>query len=211
MDRRARRHEATRGEILDAAWQLARHHGLTGWTLRELAAAVQMQPPSLYGYFAGKQAIYDAMFSQGYQQLLALQDDVPEGDPVARLHWVAQRFVSFAVADPARLHLLFLRVIPDFEPSAEAYALAEDVLGLFRGWCADAGITDEHTVDLWTATLTGIATQQVSNDPGGDRWTRLVDDAVELLLSHQPEVSASRAAPTAGARPRSGDPSAADT
>ena len=64
MDRRARRHDETRQEILDAAWRLARERGLTGWSLRELANAVDMQAPSPYGYFDGKDAIYDAMFAR---------------------------------------------------------------------------------------------------------------------------------------------------
>lgn len=31
--------------------------------------------------------------------------------------------------------------------------------------------------------LSGLATQQVSNDPGGSRWADLVDRAVDLLLA----------------------------
>ena len=35
---------------------------------------------------------------------------------------------------------------------------------------------------LTLLVLTGLATQQSSNDPGGDRWSRLVDTAVDRLL-----------------------------
>ncbi len=185
MDRRTRRHEQTRQEILAAAWTLARDKGLTGWSLRELANAVGMQAPSLYGYFDGKDAIYDAMFAQGYEQLLELEEQIPDGDPQQRLRWVARTFVDFGVADPARLQLLFLRVIPDFEPSPASYTLAEQMLERLRTWCAEAGLTDERVIDLWTAMVTGLATQQASNDPGGQRWRRLVDDAVDLLLTHR--------------------------
>lgn len=31
--------------------------------------------------------------------------------------------------------------------------------------------------------MTGVTDQQISNDPGGDRWTRLVDRAVNVLLA----------------------------
>lgn len=183
MDRRARRHDETRQEILDAAWRLARERGLTGWSLRELANAVDMQAPSLYGYFDGKDAIYDAMFAEGYRQLLSLTDGTPHGDPLEQLRWAARTFVAFAAADPARLHLLFLRIIPEFAPSKASYALAQEGLQRLRQWCAEAGIRDDRSIDLWTATLTGLATQQVSNDPGGDRWIELVDDAVDMLLA----------------------------
>ena len=86
------------------------------------------------------------------------------------------------MADPARLNLLFLRVIPGFEPTATSYALAEEVYARGVEILARAGLTEPGKVDLWTAVLTGLAAQQVSNDPGGDRWVRLVDPAVDLLL-----------------------------
>jgi hypothetical protein len=35
-----------------------------------------------------------------------------------------------------------------------------------------------------TAIGNGLADQQISNDPGGDRWTRLVDEAMEMLFDH---------------------------
>lgn len=39
------------------------------------------------------------------------------------------------------------------------------------------------TLDLYTAMLTGLASQQISNDPGGDHWPRLVPDAVDRVLA----------------------------
>src|ERR1700680_5187915 len=70
-DRRAERREATRSEIRAAAWDLARTEGLAGLSLRDVARKIGMRPPSLYWYFDSKHAIYDAMFAQGYRQLLA--------------------------------------------------------------------------------------------------------------------------------------------
>jgi len=190
MDRRARRHEATRQEILDAAWTLARDKGLTGWSLRELAEAVDMRAPSLYGYFDGKDQIYDAMFLQGYSDLLDLVDAMPrDGDPVELIRRASRAFVEFAVTDPARLQLLFLRVIPDFEPSASSYERARRALDEMGTLLDNAGITDPAALDLWTSLLTGLATQQVSNEPGGDRWVRLVDRALDMFLATEQPAS----------------------
>ncbi|MCB1015325.1 MAG: hypothetical protein KDB10_09455, partial [Acidimicrobiales bacterium] len=47
---------------------------------------------------------------------------------------------------------------------------------------ASVGIEGDEAVDLWTALLTGITDQQISNDPGGDRWSRLVPWAVDLFF-----------------------------
>jgi AcrR family transcriptional regulator len=183
-DRRAQRHEATRQEILEAAWQLARERGLAGWSLREVAEAVGMRAPSLYVYFDGKDAIYDAMFAHGYEQLLARIEaaEVPD-EPRERLRRAAAEFVDFSVADPARHQLLFQRVVPGFIPSAASYALADETLDRLRQLLAHAGLDRPETVDLWTALLTGLASQQASNDPGGDRWIRLIDRAVDMFLA----------------------------
>jgi len=173
----------TSDRILEAAWILARSQGLTGWTMRELATAVGLRAPSLYAHFASKHEIYDAMFADGYRAFIARADAVElPSDPRAAARAAAHTFVEFAVADPARLNLLFLRVIPGFAPTASSYALAEEVYARGVGILARAGLTEPSRVDLWTAVLSGLATQQVSNDPGGDRWVRLVDHAVDLLL-----------------------------
>jgi hypothetical protein len=55
---------------------------------------------------------------------------------------------------------------------------------------AAAGITDSAAFDLGTALVGGLAAQQTSNEPGGDRWVRLIDDAVDMFFDH---VFASRA------------------
>ncbi len=180
---RAERRAATRQRILGAAWQLSRERGLVGWALRDLAAAVGMRAPSLYVYFDGKHALYDALFADGYSALLARVDALQRSaDPVRTLRVVGAAFLEFCVADEARFQLLFLRTVPGFVPSEESYALAVRALDGLREALADVGITDEQDVDLWTATMTGLASQQVSNDPGGDRWMRLVDVALDRVV-----------------------------
>src|SRR6478736_1670143 len=95
-DRRAERREATRTEILDAAWALARSEGLAGLSLRDIATKIGMRPPSLYWYFDSKHAIYDAMFSDGNRTLLArlAAQEWPD-EPRALLRAVAHIFVEF--------------------------------------------------------------------------------------------------------------------
>ena len=73
-DRRAERREATRREILDAAWEIARRDGLSAVTLREVAASIGMRSPSLYSHFDSKNAIYDAMFAEAWGELAAVFD-----------------------------------------------------------------------------------------------------------------------------------------
>jgi AcrR family transcriptional regulator len=176
--------QAALRRIVEAAWRLSAERGLTGWTLRDLGTAVGMRAPSLYVYVDSKFALYDLLFADGYQALLGTMADLVDdtGDPRDRLRRAAHRYVAFCVEDPARCQLLFLRTIPGFEPSPSSYALAVHSLELLAQALTDAGISEPAELDLWTAVLTGLATQQSSNDPGGDRWTRLVDTAVDRLL-----------------------------
>ncbi len=184
VDRRTRRREASKAEILDAAWDLVREHGLAGLSLRDLAGRVGMKAPSLYSYFASKHEIYDAMFAQGCRAYLARIETVPStGDAAADIKAGSRAFVEFCVEDPARYQLLFQRTIPGFEPSGESYALAVQILDTVRSRLAAFGITTTEHIDLLTAINTGLAAQQLANDPGGDRWIRLVDDAIDMYLT----------------------------
>jgi AcrR family transcriptional regulator len=184
-DRRTERRESTRAEILEAAWELARTQGLAGLSLRDVARKIGMRPPSLYWYFDSKHAVYDAMFAEGNRQLLArlAEQDWP-ADPRALLRLTARVFVEFSAEDVERYELLFQRTIPDFEPSPGSYALAMRVFEQMRARFAAAGLTDPAQFDLWTALAAGLAAQQTSNDPGGDRWLRLVDEAADMYADH---------------------------
>jgi len=187
VDRKTIRRQATRAEIVVASWDLVREHGLAGLAMRDLGERVGMRAQSIYSYFASKHEIYDAMFLEGYQafaDILGTSKGVQvEGDPVAVAKETAKHFVQFCSSDPARYQLLFQRTIPGFEPSPESYAVAIEVYEHTRELLAAVGVHDEATLDLWTATMTGLADQQISNDPGGDRWLRLTDRAVEMLLT----------------------------
>jgi AcrR family transcriptional regulator len=187
LSSRGDRHLAVRRDNIESAWRLARERGLAGWALRDLASAVGMRAPSLYVYFDNKFALYDAMFADGYAALHArvrqLEETHQGAAPVDLVRAGATMFVDFCVEDPARLQLLFLRTLPGFEPTAASYALAQQPLAAMVEVLADAGMDRPEHVDLWTALLTGLATQQVSNDPGGDRWRRLVDPAVDMFLA----------------------------
>ena len=172
-------------EILDAAWQLVRVEGLAGLAMRDLAGRVGMQAPSLYSYFESKRAIYDAMFAQGARAYLEQEALVAStGDALTDLQAGVRFFVGFCTQDPVRYQLMFQRTIPGFEPSPATFALSIEGLERLKGRLAGMGITDPRWLDLLTALGTGITDQQISNDPGGDRWTSLVDEAIEMFFNH---------------------------
>lgn len=202
--REARRRSA-RETIVDAAWALVSEHGLAGLSLRDLARRAGITTPTVYSYFDSKNAIYDAMFGQAASQFAATMAEPYEcDDPRDLLVASARRFAEFCTSDPARYQLLFQRTLPGFEPSPESYAPAVRALAGARELLALNGITEPRYLDMSTALVTGLVDQQVSNDPGGDRWTRLIDESVDMFLAHcQPARAArqpeSRTARTEGA------------
>jgi len=187
-DRRTVRRQETRDEIVHASWDVVREHGLAGLSMRDLGERVGMRAQSIYSYFASKHEIYDAMFLEGYQACAiwmanAIDRDAAAVDAIGVARTAMRSFVEFCTDDPVRYQLLFQRTIPDFVPSPDSYALAVQVYEEFSGHLSAIGVRDQATLDLWTAMLTGITDQQISNNPGGDRWKQLVDRAFDMLLA----------------------------
>jgi len=182
-DRRSERHKAIRREILDAAWDAAHETSIAGLTLRDIATRVGMQQPSLYSHFASKQAIYDAMFAQAWQAYLESATnsarDLP-AEPRARLIGIAEHYFDFAVADLPRHQLMDVNVVPNFQPSAEAYAPAMEVYGLMLDLLRGLGISEGEDADIFTALIGGLVNQQLANDPGGQRWRRLISRVMNM-------------------------------
>ena len=180
-DRRAERREATRREILDAAWEIARQEGLSAVTLREVAGRIGMRSPSLYSHFDSKNAIYDAMFAQAWGELRDVFDAMPQ--PAAHRRSMlaqAEMFFDFAVADLARYQLMNQRTIPGFRPSPEAYAVSIAAYERMQKTLRRCGVRAREDLDLWTAITGGFVDQQLANDPGGNRWRRQLPRLVDM-------------------------------
>lgn len=183
---RERRRKETGREILDAAWELAEDTGIAGLSFREVARAVGMQAPSLYTYFDSKDALYDAMFAEGYRQLGEAIDEWDElsedAEPADMLAAVIAQWIRFCQASIARYQIMFTRAIPGWRPSEEAYAASQDVYEQMTTGLGPLGIATTEDLDLYTAVASGLAAQQMANDPDGDRWVRLAPTAARMLL-----------------------------
>ncbi len=185
--RQSDRREATRRDILDAAWAVARERGLAQLTLREVADRVGMRAPSLYSHFDSKNAIYDAMFGEAWSECLrvvAASGARRLRTPRGALRRGAQAFFDFAAEDLARYQLMNQRTIPGFTPSPTAYAPAVAVLDELRAGLARWGVTSEQDMDLYVALVGGLVDAQLANDPGGQRWRRLLDRTIDMYADN---------------------------
>jgi AcrR family transcriptional regulator len=185
VDWRESRRQSARTAIVEAAWALVHDEGLAALSLRDLARRAGITTPTVYAYFESKNAIYDAMFGQAAASFAShMAEPYETDDPPAVLQASARRFVEFCTADVARYQLLFQHTVSGFEPSPTSYAPAVRALNSSRERLALNGFTDPRQLDMWTALMTGLVDQQISNDPGGDRWIRLIDDFVTMFLTH---------------------------
>ena len=183
VDRKVRRHEATKAEIVAAAWDLAEEAGIGGISLRDLAGRVGLRAPSLYEYFPSKLAIYDAMYADGWTRFRELMESLPRHrDLRAELRQWFGALARHWVSRPAQFSLMCQRPVPGFEPSVEAYAIATGVVEQAASEVARHGVTDPRAVELLMALQTGLVAQQIANQPGGERWLSLCDEAIDMFL-----------------------------
>src|SRR3978361_2240391 len=136
LDHRQRRRQETIEEVLDVAAEVMTDQGVAGLTLGEVARRMGMRPPSLYVYFDGKNALYDALFERGYRILLSTMEAVRAStqdlDPAARAHAFSAAMVRWSVEHPAYAPLMFWRPVPGFIPSSAAYGPAVELVEFGR-------------------------------------------------------------------------------
>jgi AcrR family transcriptional regulator len=179
----AERREQRVGEIVAAAWTLAREHGVGGLSLHALARELGIRQPSLYAYFESKHALYDAMFADGNRQLITRLDAVKmPADPRAAVKAFMRALARFAIEDTERYALMFQRPIPGFEPSPDAYEPAQQVMHRAVEHLRAAGLASQDDIDCFIAMVAGLIDAQISNDPGGNRWIRHLDRLTDMYL-----------------------------
>jgi AcrR family transcriptional regulator len=199
-DRRRRRREETIHEILRIAVEIMEVEGVAALSLSDVARRLGIQPPSLYKYFPSKLALYDALFAEAAQRVLAefragVGADKP-GLPALRAG--LERFARFALANQVFAQLLYWRPVPGFTPSPEAFEPAEkfvaEVRAVLRSAAElgqvhpDAATEEGHA--LLSVLVGGALTQQVANEPQADyssgRFIRLLPRLLDIFVATYP-------------------------
>jgi AcrR family transcriptional regulator len=178
LDRRHVRRAETIEQLIDVAVEVMAEQGVAGLSLGEVARRMGVRPPSLYGYFDSKNAVYDAIFARGWTDVKqGMDESLPEPETAtdlpAYLLDSARFFVRWNVEHPVHAQLMSWRPVPGYVPSDEAYAPAvvafqsgQDLLarlqrlGLFR-----AEVPVDELMRVWTVVLSGVVSQQLANAP----------------------------------------------
>jgi AcrR family transcriptional regulator len=177
-----------------------------------------MRPPSLYVYFDSKNALYDALFARGAQGVLdaVLATEATVFETAATLDEALLSFgtamVRWAVENPVYSQLLFWRPVPGFEPTAQAYAPAIELIergrSMFaalqsRAWIR-ADVPPDQILRDWTIVTAGTVSQQLSNAPEESfetgSFTAALPSIVAMFSRHYATTPSATKKPTTRAR-----------
>ncbi len=144
---RARRGEGERlrGEVIAAAGSLLAELGdANQLSMRAVAAAVGVTPPSIYRHFADKQALLVAVLEERWAELHATMAEAAANvdDPFEGLRCIGLAYLRFAEEHPGHYRVLFSAAAPAGvsrqragHPGGPAYSLLVDAV---QG-CLDVG------------------------------------------------------------------------
>ncbi|MGN6472169.1 MAG: TetR/AcrR family transcriptional regulator [Mycobacteriales bacterium] len=170
--------EQLRAEIVAAAKELlAASTSVDEVSIRAVADAVGVTPPSIYLHFADKNELVAAVVADVFTELDAamVQAAARASDPLARLHAHGLAYVRFALEHPEHYRIAAMDPCPRPDVDEVLASGAFVHFGATVQECIDAGIfaADDPlaiTLDLWAAAH-GIAALMIAKPflPWGDR------------------------------------------
>jgi AcrR family transcriptional regulator len=190
---RQRKRDRMVERILAAARQIMREEGVAALSMQELARRMDLRAPSLYNYFSGKTALYDALFELGFTLFSQRLAQVATGSQPWQdeLRAYLETYMAFALENPELYQLCFERPVPGFVPSEQSLALSLSVLeqSYHRASALlpqlDTGLTAQQLTDLIIAISHGLTALHLANQPdlpvGQGRFGALIPQAMAVL------------------------------
>jgi AcrR family transcriptional regulator len=105
-------HLMTRDRILTAAKSVLDREGLSGLTIRKVAARARLSPMALYRHFADKSALLDALTDDGFARWEQIVRSFRADDPMEWLEELIDAFASFALKQPHLFDAAFFLPAP---------------------------------------------------------------------------------------------------
>lgn len=171
--RREHRKHVTRRELLAAGRRLFGEQGLYESRIEDLSRHAGVAKGTLYGYFANKEELVEAVVSSGFNELLGHAHRQAQG---ARTH-------AEAVARLAEAHLTF------FEQNPDLMRLFHQVRGLLK-FARPEGLRLRRVLANY---LTGLAHVLALHHPAGRRAERELFATATLLFGAVSGIASTRA------------------
>src|SRR5579884_2241782 len=194
--------EEMRKSILAAAQEIASEEGWQAVTTRKVAERIGYSQPTIYEYFANKEAILLALLRYGYEQLVTEMQAAfsSTDDPETRLLAMSEAYWDFAFRSPELYQVMHgLAGIsfgryghPDTPVEVkQSFALAREAM---EQWAEVKGVQRADITDLVEARrglIHGLISLALANRVGGgqERAKRIFQETMRDLLfawSHRP-------------------------
>ncbi len=178
--------------LLRAADAVLRRDGLTGVTVRAVAAEAGVAPMGVYSRFGSKDGLVDALLIRAIEDFRAAVSRHSEPDPEERLKAGGRRFREWALANRQHYEAIFLaRTGLGSEQVAEASLRAFGELLARVEYAMTAGVLRQDDVtetaqQIWHAVHGAVALELrsfVLTDDASVTYERLLDTIVRGLAS----------------------------
>ncbi len=194
-ERRQRNRQEMIQAILGAARAVMREDGVAALNLHEVARRVHLRTPSLYTYFPGKMALYDALYQLGLR-LYTERSQQLDQRPASfweRYRAALVNYMAFAQEYPELYQLVFEHPVPGFVPSEQSQEVGRILLArtddILRKAIASGAIAPDIPLsqarDLSLAMQHGLAALHLANDPdlpiGSGRFGGLINTVIQLF------------------------------
>lgn len=185
--------EELRELILGATTELIKEQGLGGLSAREIARRINYSPGTLYNSFENLDDVVLTIEGRLLDQLFEVLSSLPAGgEPHARVHQLAKRYLQFAARNPKLWNLLFehhisdARAVPDwYRQKLEALmGQVEGVLVPLAGELEGEALRRSARV-LWASVhgLSSLSAADKLSIISSEDAEVLMDDLVGIYLS----------------------------
>ncbi|GAB3268872.1 TetR/AcrR family transcriptional regulator [Arthrobacter pigmenti] len=185
-----------RGVVIRVATDLlARSGDVDALTMRDVAAAAGVTPPSIYRHFPDKQALVRAVIGERFRDFTVALNQAAEGheNPLARLEAMSHAYVHAGLRQPGHYRVMFSAVNagPDGlglakgteHPGAASFRALVDAV---TGCLAERGTSTQAmplATGLW-ASLHGIVDLRITKpEMGWPNTDLLIDNALAAIRS----------------------------
>jgi AcrR family transcriptional regulator len=103
----------TKDKIIAAAKTVLDQEGLPGLTIRKVAQHAGLSPMALYRHFADKDALLNALMTDGLSAWEKFARSIRATDPIEWLEALGDEFLSFALKEPHRFDAAFFLAAPE--------------------------------------------------------------------------------------------------
>jgi AcrR family transcriptional regulator len=194
-----RRGSETRDKILEVAETLIALHGVEGFQLKDVAAAIGIRPPSIFAHFAGREAIVQAVAERMIGGIASALEEIEGEAPDDTLSRWTRSLVAYLSKNPAHVRLILRDMARVGSPNVASYASTRQSMSrlkqhlyevLDRG--TTAGIFRPVRADGVIAQFMGAAVSNLSwagwdeqgNPVSGAPIEVIQDEAERLILGY---------------------------